>query len=65
MDRQTINHKDTKDTGLLFLQLKPRLLKCTTFSTEKRNDRKNDLRVELAQLPTSALTRIRGQGRGY
>ena len=63
MDRRTMNHKYTKDIGLLFLSLNPRLLKCTTSAMEKVMDQKSDLRAEVSQLPSSASTRIRGQGR--
>lgn len=35
MKRHSVN---LNDTGLLFLSLKPRLLKCTTFTTERLPD---------------------------
>ncbi len=35
MDRHTVN---LNDTGIRFLYLKPRLLKCTKFTTEKLED---------------------------
>ncbi|MDH5739417.1 MAG: hypothetical protein OEY77_03740 [Nitrospira sp.] len=54
MDRYTT---DLKGTGLLFLSLKPRLLKCTISATEKRTEQKNDLLAEVAPLSNSATTR--------
>ncbi|MGE3485596.1 MAG: hypothetical protein AB7L09_12760 [Nitrospira sp.] len=60
MDCHSMN---LQDAGLLFLSLKPRLLKYTAFATEKQKAQRNDLRGELTQLPNSATTRIKGRGR--
>ncbi len=52
MDRHSVN---LKDTGLLFLSLKPRLLKCTMPSMVSQKDnetgtgRENELPVEFLE----------------
>jgi hypothetical protein len=59
MDHHTVN---SQSTGLLFLSLKPRLLKCTTSVIENGINRKNDLRAVESQFPNSASTRIGERG---
>lgn len=54
MDHHTVNHKDT---GLLFLSLKPQLRKYTEVVTKKGINWRNDLWAEVSRLPTATSTR--------
>jgi hypothetical protein len=56
MDRHSVNFEET---GIRYITLKPRLLKCTTSAMEKGTDENNDPRAEVPQIPNSASTRVR------
>ncbi|NGZ95950.1 MAG: hypothetical protein CV089_07440 [Nitrospira sp. WS110] len=62
MDQYSVNRKDT---AVLFLSLKPQLLKCTTSVMEKETNQRDDLRAEVSRLIPWTSARVRGQERRY